>query len=75
MDKHIAGMKKPHHNIYGLHPLMYKIIVALCIALWWLLFLDVHIRHLSRITQVSVWIVTLVIVLLIAFIFKNRRNL
>lgn len=74
MDKHIAGMKKPHHNIYGLSSLIYKIIVALCIALWLLLFLDVHIRHLSQIAQMSVWIVTILVVLFIAFMSNNRKK-
>ena len=74
MDKHIAGMKKPHHNIYGLNSFAFKVIVALCIALWLLLFLDVHIRHLSLFAQITVWVVTLLVVPFITFMCLNRKK-
>ena len=72
MDKHIAEMKKPHHNIYDLSPFVYKVMVALCISLWILLFFDVQIRHLSIFSQISIWIATLVIVT--SFIFIIQRG-
>ncbi len=74
MDKHTAGMKKPHHNIYGLNPFAYVVIVALCIALWLLLFLDVHIRHLPLFTRISIWAVTLLAVPFIIFMCVNRKK-
>lgn len=74
MNKHIAGMKKPHHNIYGLNSFAYKAVIALCIALWLLLFLDVHIRHLSQFAQISIWVVTLLVVPLIIFMCMNRKK-
>ena len=71
MDKYITEMKKPHHNIYGLNPFTYKCISVLFVSLWLLLFVDVHLRHLSAQNQVFIWIVALLIVAIILFVNKK----
>lgn len=74
MDMHISGIKKPGHNIYGLNSFVYKAIVVLCIALWILLFFDVHIRHLSTFAQISIWCATLLSALLIIFMSRGKEH-
>ena len=74
MDKYIAAMKRPHHNIYGLSSFAYKVIVALCLTLWIAAFLDVHIRHLSLLTQSFVWVATPVVVSIIIFMGGNEKK-
>ena len=67
MDKYIARMKQPDHNIYGVSPFVYKFIVALGIALWILVFFDVLIKYLPMSTRAAIWGVTLAVGILIAF--------
>lgn len=67
MDKYIARMKQPDHNIYGVSPFVYKVMVALGIALWILVFFDVPIKYLPMSTQAAIWGVTLSVGILIAF--------
>ena len=67
MDPYIARMKQPNHNIYGVSSFVYKVIVALGIALWILLFFDVPIHYLPMSTQAAIWGVTLAVGILIAF--------
>ena len=62
MEKNIAKMKEPNHNIYDLSSFVYKIAVSLFIALWILLFFDVPIHYLSTFYQSAVWLVILAIV-------------
>lgn len=74
MDENITKMKKPRHNVYGLNPFPYKVAVALCIALWILFFIDVPIRHLSPVAQISIWLAVLAIIPLVTFaVGKNNR--
>ena len=75
MNHDIVGMKKPNHNIYGLNSFAYKIVIAVCIAVWVLLFFDVPVHHLPTTTQISIWIITLVVALSIAVIsIKRKKN-
>ena len=78
MDKHIsnyvAGMKRPHHNIYDLNFFVYKFIISFCISLWILLFFDVQTRHFSLFTQISIWTGTMIFVLSATFINEKRKR-
>lgn len=67
-------MKQPRHNIYDLSSFVYKVAVAICISLWILLFFDVHIRHLSKFTQIAIWVGTPLVVTCVVFILQRKEK-